>query len=197
MVWHAQWGVSMLIPPWEAMVCYLCTVLKISPSVQNLLPVSCWSPWVFLYSLMYCVRNIPFFFFYWDTGRVHGEVPLWFPYWLLLERGHEAGEVLGLSWDGCFVLTKEEFAVALHALSVNAQTTFLVVKVSDLPFLEECVWHEIPVSWVTMSTLRADTFKFTYKLLSPFSSKLFPSFMRRGKCCFHKVTEKPDYLWCF
>lgn len=145
----------------------------------------------------WCVGNIPSFFFYWDTGRVHGEVPLWFPYWLLLERGHEAGEVLGLSWDGCSVLTKEEFAVALHALSVNAQTTFLVVKIPDLPFLEECVWHEIPVSWVTMSTLRADTFKFTYKLSSPLSSKLFPSFMRRGKCCSYKVTEKPDYLWCF
>lgn len=37
-------------------------------------------------------------------------------------------------------LAKEEFGAVLHVLSVNPQTTVLAVKVSDLSFLEECIF---------------------------------------------------------
>lgn len=177
--------------PHEVMVFYLYTVFKISPSVQNLLTVTCWSPWVLLYFLMSCVENIPFFFF---TGTV-AEDTLWFPCWLLLERGHRAGEVLVSV--GCFS-SERGICCVLHGLSVNPQTTVLAVKTSDLSFLEECIfmwWYDRKSLFhaTTVSTLRTDTFKFTYRLLYPLSSKFFPSFLRGGNAALI-ITKKPEYF---
>lgn len=53
--------------------------------------------------------------------------------------GHRAGEVLVSVGMGVF-LTKVEFAALLHGLSANPQTTVLAVKISDLSFLEECIF---------------------------------------------------------
>lgn len=128
-----------------------------------------------------------------DTERYHCDYPAgccW--------RGDTGLQKCLVSVRMAVFLTKKEFAAALDVLSVNPQTTALAVKVSDLSFLEECIfmgWYNLKSLFhaVTMSTLRTDTFKFTYRLLHPLSSKFFPSFMR-GKCCSYKVTEKLD---CF